>query len=260
VFEVGPGFEVAADPSRTKDRGNGAFYAAGWDRAAAKGNHMVLIDTFNYFVEGTAIGESREYGRRYLDITRQKSAAFKATNYATTSTASVTLGATNTNRGVAQDDVAGFTTEADPRGGRRALGPSMFFSVDDSFLLDSAGTVTVTVEYLDGGVDLIDLKYIDVSGREIGPVNRINVATSNTGQFKTASFTLADASFGNRMGVANDLRLDAGVAGGMVIKSLSISRPCTSATPAMAGAPPPPRPAGQTRIVVPFTAARTCLN
>jgi hypothetical protein len=72
---IGPGF---LDPTgRSRDREGGAFYTRSWDRAIAKGNHMVLIDTWNYWAEGTAIAESKEYGRQYLDISRAKAAAFK---------------------------------------------------------------------------------------------------------------------------------------------------------------------------------------
>jgi hypothetical protein len=257
VFEVGPGFN---DGTRVRDRQSGAFYSGSWDRAIAKGNHMVFIDTFNYFVEGTAIGETREYGRAYLDITRTKAAAFKAANYSASSTARVTLGATNTSQGVAQDDVTGQLTTADPRGGRRALANSMSFSVDDSYVLDSAGQVTVTVEYLDAGVNIIDLKYVGLNGQEIGPVNRINVRDSNTGQFKTATFAINDASFGNRMTFGNDLRLDTDVAGGLVIKSLSIQRACTTPAPTAGGAALPALPSGYTRTFVPVVYRNACAS
>lgn len=76
TFAIGPGF---LDPGgRSRDREGGAYYARGWDRAIAAGRHMVLIDTWNYFAEGSAIAETREYGRQYLDITRAKAALFHA--------------------------------------------------------------------------------------------------------------------------------------------------------------------------------------
>jgi hypothetical protein len=74
TFAIGPGF---LDPGgRSRDREGGAFYGRAWDRAIAAGRHMVLIDTWNYFAEGTAIAPTREYGRQYLDITRAKAAVF----------------------------------------------------------------------------------------------------------------------------------------------------------------------------------------
>jgi hypothetical protein len=72
VAAIGPGF---LDPSgRSRDREGGAYYTRGWDRAIAADKRIVLIDTWNYFVEGTAIAESKEYARQYIDITRAKAA------------------------------------------------------------------------------------------------------------------------------------------------------------------------------------------
>jgi hypothetical protein len=76
TFAVGPGF---LDPTgRSRDREGGAYYMRSWDRAIAAGRPIVLIDTWNYFAEGTAIAETRQYGRQYLDITRARAAAFRA--------------------------------------------------------------------------------------------------------------------------------------------------------------------------------------
>jgi hypothetical protein len=76
VAAIGPGF---LDPTgRSRDREGGAYYARAWDRAIAADKRMVLIDTWNYFAEGTAIAESKEYGRQYIDITRAKAAELRA--------------------------------------------------------------------------------------------------------------------------------------------------------------------------------------
>jgi hypothetical protein len=133
----------------------------------------------------------------------------------------------------------------------------MFFSVDDSFRLNTAGQVTVVVEYLDAGVNVIDLKYLDVNGREIGPVNRIWVNLSNIGLFRTAAAVVTDASFGNAMSFANDLRLDTDVPGGMVVRSLTVQRPCILPA-AVAGPAPPAVPAGQHRHLLPVGPRNAC--
>jgi hypothetical protein len=76
IAAIGPGF---LDPGgRSRDREGGAYYTRGWDRAIAADKRMVLIDTWNYFVEGTAIAESKQYGRQYIDITRAKAAELKS--------------------------------------------------------------------------------------------------------------------------------------------------------------------------------------
>jgi hypothetical protein len=221
---------------------------------------MVLIDTFNYFPEGSAISETVEYGRQYLDITAQKAGAFKTAGYSSASTASVTLGTTNVSQGVTQDDIPDQMAVADSHGGRRALNTGMYFSVDDSLILGSAGQATVTIEYLDAGVGRIDLKYLDANGREVTTVRRITVGDSNSGLFKTATFTIDDAAFGNRLTFANDFWLDSDVRGGMVIRSvsMSIARACADAPSTGAGPTIPAPPPGYARLFLPAGFKRGC--
>jgi hypothetical protein len=225
VFEVGPGFKDLL--GRERGRENGAFYTRSWDRAIAKGNHMVLIDTFNYFVEGAAISETREYGRTYLNITRDKAAVFKASNFTTATCVKASLGAGSgvscPNAGAMQDDVpSDALTEGGPNGGRRSKGIQMYFSVDDGFQVSNAAEVDITVEYFDRGVNIIDVKYDSTTGEKTA--GRIVVRDSNSGTFKTQTFRVPDAFFGNRLLYANDLRLDTDIAGGMEIKSVTITR------------------------------------
>lgn len=270
VFEVGPGFKDLKN--RSRDRENGAFYSRGWDRAIAKGNHMVLIDTFNYFVEGTAISNTREDGTSYLAITKEKAAAYKAGNFASASSVKTTLGssALGTNSGLMQDDVPNDAlTEAGPNGGRRSKGVQMYFAVDDSFVVGATSQVAIAVEYFDRGVNVIDVKYDSTTGEKTA--GRINVRDSSSGTFKTATFTVNDAFFGNRLLFANDLRLDSDVAGGMEIKSVTITRtgatlaptatppPASCATPVASGngAVPTPR-SGQSRSFLPLAPRNYC--
>jgi hypothetical protein len=268
VFEVGPGFH---EGSRVKDRQNGDFYRRGWDRGIGKGNHMVLIDTFNYFVEGSAIAETRDFGRTYLDITREKALAFKASDFAAARSVSLQLGETNSSHGLMQDDVPDHTTSANAGGGRRAAGTSMFFAVDDSFVESATTRVRVTVEYLDSGVTNIDLKYDSPSGDSTTAPGGIDVRNSNSGQFRSKSWEV-DAFFGNRQQFANDLRLDTETAGGMVIRSVTIEKlgesqptptptptvvPCaTDSTPGVA--PVPTAAAGIRRNLLPVIYRNAC--
>jgi hypothetical protein len=273
VFEVGPGFKDLA--GRIRDRENGAFYSRGWDRAIGKGNHMVLIDTFNYFVEGTAISETREHGRAYLDITRAKAAAFKAAGYASAACVGTSFAGTSpvncgTATGMLQDDVPNDAlTEPGPNGGRRSKGNQIYFSVDDSFQVSAVGQVSINVEYFDRGVNIIDVKYDGASG--LTTAGRIVVRDSNTGTFKTAVFNVNDAYFGNRLVFANDILLAADVAGAMEIKSISVARtgaapptptpvptPCTDSTSGGTAQPVPTPRAGILRTVLPLIYKNAC--
>ena len=74
VAAVGPGYDDRAVPNRTTpqmDREDGAFYRRNWEAALESGKPWVIIETWNEFHEGTDIADSREYGRQYMDITRE---------------------------------------------------------------------------------------------------------------------------------------------------------------------------------------------
>src|SRR5205814_918832 len=137
----------------------------------------------------TAISETKEGGRTYLTITKDKAAAFKAGNFASASSVTTTLGssALGQNSGAMQDDVPNDAlTEGGPNGGRRSKGVQMYFAVDDSFINSVASQVTISVQYFDRGVNIIDVKYDSATGEKTA--GRINVKDSASGTFKTASF------------------------------------------------------------------------
>lgn len=74
VVQLGPGYDDRLVPGRhtpVRERENGAFYAFGWQAALRARPRLVLIETWNEFHESTGIAESEEYGRRYLDLTRE---------------------------------------------------------------------------------------------------------------------------------------------------------------------------------------------
>ena len=66
----GPGHVV-------RDRNNGDYYRAGWDTATQYDAQAVIITSWNEWYEGSQIEPSVAYGDLYLDITRDKVAAYK---------------------------------------------------------------------------------------------------------------------------------------------------------------------------------------
>jgi hypothetical protein len=83
VSEIGPGYDERQlnGPGRTgryRDRQNGSFYAAGWQAALSSGSRFVAIETWNEFHEASDIADSLEYGRQYIDLTRDYTRSFKA--------------------------------------------------------------------------------------------------------------------------------------------------------------------------------------
>jgi hypothetical protein len=71
---VAPGFSSA---SEMRPRMAGKAYEDDWSDAIAKDPHWVICDTWNGFEEGTEICATREYGRKYIDVTRANVLRFR---------------------------------------------------------------------------------------------------------------------------------------------------------------------------------------
>lgn len=81
VATVMPGY----DDTRTnrvskyaRDRRNGDFYRETWQAALNSHPDLLIIDSFNEWVEGSMIEPSVSYGNLYLDITREYAGQFKS--------------------------------------------------------------------------------------------------------------------------------------------------------------------------------------
>lgn len=81
VATVMPGYDDTHTnrPDRfAKARDNGSFYGATWRAAIGSNPDLIIINSFNEWVEGSMIEPSVSYRNLYLDLTRQYSAQFKA--------------------------------------------------------------------------------------------------------------------------------------------------------------------------------------
>jgi hypothetical protein len=80
VAEVGPGFtsfdEQGPDAVNTPRR-DGAYYEENLRQAVTSGRKILAIETWNELDEGTGILDTREFGRQYIDLTRQYASIFK---------------------------------------------------------------------------------------------------------------------------------------------------------------------------------------
>ena len=79
---VGPGYDDSLVPGRiplVKDRAGGDFYRRSWEEVLAQGetSDIVVVETWNEFHEATDIADTREYGRTYIEMTREYADAFR---------------------------------------------------------------------------------------------------------------------------------------------------------------------------------------
>lgn len=84
VLALGPGYDHHAVPGRqplVRDREDGKFYQRAWESLLAKPVNerpdIVMVETWNELHEGTDIAETKEYGRKYIEMTAKYSAKFK---------------------------------------------------------------------------------------------------------------------------------------------------------------------------------------
>jgi hypothetical protein len=73
VAGVGPGYDERQIKGRSKvyrPRDEGRWYTENFRKAIASGKRMLVIETWNELHEASGIGETREFGRQYIELTR----------------------------------------------------------------------------------------------------------------------------------------------------------------------------------------------
>lgn len=81
VAAVGPGFDEREIPGRGdayRSRDNGNWYRHNFERAIASRKPFLVIETWNEVHEASGIQETVEFGRQYIDLTRELVDRFKA--------------------------------------------------------------------------------------------------------------------------------------------------------------------------------------
>ncbi len=79
---VTPGYDDRKfrSPGEYRDRSGGNYYQTSWNAAITVQPDLVTISTWNEWYESSAIESGRDWGNLYLDITRDKTNAFKGTS------------------------------------------------------------------------------------------------------------------------------------------------------------------------------------
>lgn len=243
VVQIGPGYNDRAVPGRTtpiRSRDNGGFYEASWRTAVRSGRSITLVETWNELHEGTTVCETREYGRRYIDLTARYSRVFKqglplqpfddepsdilarrsdlGSEYASAKAVSYQP---DKQAGVYHvHDVEDGPSQIVEVGGAKALrsvpnkvSPNsryLYFRVADAYVFNTKGEVEITIEYRDEGRGSFLLQYDsrDADATLLGAYKDAPpVALTDSGTWKTASLHLKRARLANRQNGDSDFRL-----------------------------------------------------
>lgn len=244
---LGPGYDHSAVPGRTpliRKRDDGQFYRRAWQKLLTKEVSsrpwLVHLETWNEFHEGTDICQSREYGRKYIELTREFADQFhggrKLDRAVLRSSRQAASASPEKSDGLAiapKPDGDGPVVEKSVEG-RRAWSttqnkhsPStryLYFEVDDAFLFDTDEPVELTVTYLDEGPSDFQVDYDSGDPKIEGLMQQFRPspkqAIKGTGQWKEARFVLPHARFAGRSNGA-DFRL-AAAGEDLVIVSVSL--------------------------------------
>ena len=229
IGEIGPGYDHSAVPGRAplvRERENGKFYEDSWQKFLRRPSNFVMIETWNEFHEGTDIAESKEYGRRYIELTRKYSELFKKGwkpawpkgSFHNAPSVSASAGDAKADKGlslVAAEDGKTAVREmqgrkcwfAKPFQGGAAY---VYFRVNDSFKSDGVMNATVEIEYFDAAPGRLGVEFDGSdTGAPFGGAYSPSEKISLTGdkRLKTASFKLDAARFLNSQNADADFRI-----------------------------------------------------
>jgi hypothetical protein len=153
-------------------------------------------------------------------------------------TASVVLGQPDQENGLHNIDNEDGHTVATTLGGESArattdeaqptYGRYIYFGIDDSFAYDGYYHASLTVQYWDDGTNSFGLQYDSANCTSGNPAFQSagSVTKTNTGAWKTTTFDLPDAHFGNVENGGSDFRLASGVgpvAGALAIHEVTLT-------------------------------------
>jgi hypothetical protein len=210
---VGPGYDdklVGGRIGYVRERDHGKGYAADLRTAALSGASWMLLETWNELWEATAIAETIEHGRRYLDTTRHFVALFRELSAERARDGWVDLAS---GEGIYLHLLAdapqerGWPTDIEGTPGARPLveesdGAGYFhFALPPRIRPSAPGALAVLVEYWDEGGGGFYLEY-DSDDPEAPDEGRFKATEKlelgGSRQWRAHRFELPDASFRHR--------------------------------------------------------------
>lgn len=247
ITTISPGVDdrwVLEYPSHSYvDRRNGDVYKNAWVKAALCGTPWVAIESWNEYHEATDISETVQYGRYYLDLSHEYSQAFKQgeltqddliSDYKASNEVNLLLGETNESYGLTLHVLDGDGENiAVTRAGESARtnvngAPYLYFEVDDGFYFNTPQEIEITIRYFDEGAGTIYLDYDSApcASNWLAETMYRSVpiaSQTNSGIWKTATITLADATFAGHQNGFSDFRI-AGYETPLIIGQVKITR------------------------------------
>jgi len=215
IGEIGPGYDHSAVPGRTplvREREGGKFYEESWLKFLRRPSNFVMIETWNEFHEGTDIAESKEYGRKYIELTRKYSDRFKQGwkpervkgRFADAKLVSLAAAEAGANAGLQLVNAEDGQTKVRDVNGRKAWfatpfrggGSYVYFRADDSFKWADTMQAQVAVDYFDAVPGQLGIEFdgSDTSAPFNGAYSRsAKIKLAGDQKWKTATFDLKDA-------------------------------------------------------------------
>lgn len=230
IAEIGPGYDHSAVPGRkplVREREDGKFYRESWQKFLRRPSHFVMIETWNEFHEGTDIAESKEYGRKYIELTRKYSDLFKQGwkpprpkgAFSNVKEVFANAGEAKQDNGLKLVEAEDGQTDVREARGRRGWfgrpfqdGHSLYiyFAVDDSFKPEDTMNATMEIEYFDAAAGQLGVEFdgSETTAPFKGAYSRTDkIALIGDKHWKTASFKLEEARFLNSQNAGADLRV-----------------------------------------------------
>lgn len=229
IGEIGPGYDHSAVPGRAplvRDRQDGKFYEESWLKFLRRPSNFVMIETWNEFHEGTDIAESREHGRKYIELTRKYAELFKqgwrpppagpfhrarsvsATAGDATAAGGLTLVPTEDGRASVRDIKGRTAWVSKPVGNSQVA--YLYFRVDDSFKTNAVMNARVELVYCDVAAGRLRVEFDgnDASAPFNGAYSRTSsIELAGDREWKIAGFDLDAARFRNAQNGGADFRI-----------------------------------------------------